>query len=254
MRGSLALLVCAALAVLLVPSLVAAQFDGLPQPPVGAFPQAMVEDAPRQAAAWSPQPTPPVRSQQPYFVPQPPVRSMPAAPAYDPYTDFYLTYHQAAYQAARAEQSPTSITPNRLAPSVQPQSPAHGLQGAYSPAQLSGASMSSMQGQLPYAPTVLAEKPFSDYQPPPAVSPYMNLFRINSGFGTAGDYYLFVRPMFEQQAFNRQSLGQIRDLQSAGQTTQNNLEQLDRRTAPLQNPAGFNYFMDLNRYYPGLSR
>lgn len=67
---------------------------------------------------------------------------------------------------------------------------------------------------MPVGP--VAEKPFSDYRLPPAISPYMNLYRFNPATGV-DNYNLFVRPILEQEAFNRQTAAQLRSLRTATQ-------------------------------------
>ncbi len=62
----------------------------------------------------------------------------------------------------------------------------------------------------------VADKPFSDYRLPPAISPYMNLYRFNPLTGV-DNYNLFVRPILEQEAFNRQTSAQLRSLRMATQ-------------------------------------
>lgn len=104
----------------------------------------------------------------------------------------------------------------------------------------------------------VTEKPFSDYRLPPAISPYMNLYRFNPLTGV-DNYNLFVRPILEQEAFNRQTSAQLRSLRTATQAV---------LTAP---PAGQSgaatgaiwqgqaiqpsaaTFMNLQPYYPAFS-
>lgn len=101
----------------------------------------------------------------------------------------------------------------------------------------------------------VSEKPFSDYRLPPAISPYMNLYRFNPLTGV-DNYNLFVRPILEQEAFNRQTASQLRSLHTATQAA---------LTAPQSGqpslPAGAIWqgqalqpgaatFMNLQPYYP----
>ena len=59
-------------------------------------------------------------------------------------------------------------------------------------------------------------RPFDDYTPPSAVSPYMNLMNNNNNGTDANlfmNYQLFVKPQLEQRRINKQSATAIRNLQ-----------------------------------------
>lgn len=107
------------------------------------------------------------------------------------------------------------------------------------------------------SPAPVAEKPFSDYRLPPAISPYMNLYRFNPLTGV-DNYNLFVRPILEQEAFNRQTTAQLRSLRTATQAV---LAAPAGQSGPatgaiwqgqaLQPSAAT--FMNLQPYYPAFS-
>jgi len=63
----------------------------------------------------------------------------------------------------------------------------------------------------------------------PTVSPYMNLFRNNTG--PLPNYYSLVRPQIQQEAFNAQQVAQQAQQNSA-------LKMLQSQTAPPLTPTG----------------
>jgi hypothetical protein len=92
-----------------------------------------------------------------------------------------------------------------------------------------------------------ASKPFSGYQLPPAVSPYMNLFRSQSRFDNVDNYNTYVRPRLEQDFLNQAFTTQIQSLHGAPQAG----AARGGSQIGLGAPA---YFMNHGAYYPGMSR
>jgi len=123
-----------------------------------------------------------------------------------------------------------------------------------------GASTPSVPVQIApgLATAPVAQKPFSDYRLPPAISPYMNLYRFNPLTGV-DNYNLFVRPILEQEAFNRQTAAQLRSLRAATQAALAGPQSAQPglpsgaiwQGQPLQ-PSGAT-FMNLQPYYPAFS-
>jgi hypothetical protein len=94
-----------------------------------------------------------------------------------------------------------------------------------------------------------AEKPFSRYQSPSGVSPYLNLFR--RGSGSADNYNTLVRPQFEQRYLNQQFGHDIGGLEQTGHMQGLNLQQLNQEYRTPQNVTTPQYYMNLGNYYPG---
>lgn len=150
------------------------------------------------------------------------------------------------YSPAALPVSPTALRA-LSGPSPAPgRVPAGGPTTGYAPA--------SIQPNVGPAPTVVAEKPFSGYAPPPVYSPYMNLFRNDNDRGRINNYYSLVRPMQEQQRINYQTQNTLQSLQSTTRAQGSQLQQIDQRMqAPVPqstNPS----FMNYQNYYPGLAR
>jgi len=101
-------------------------------------------------------------------------------------------------------------------------------------------------------PGALAERPFSDYTPPPIYSPYMELFRTDNNQGRLSNYYYFYKPEVGQQVFNRQTQGSLNSLQSTTRVQGSQLQQVEQRVQPpTQTAPGF---MNFQQYYPGLKQ
>jgi hypothetical protein len=97
------------------------------------------------------------------------------------------------------------------------------------------------------SPLLDTPKPFSDYDQPAAVSPYMELGRISSYAGDIDNYSQFVKPQLERQRASQQVGSQIRQLQT-------NVRALNTETQSLRGVRIPQYFMDYGGYYPALSR
>jgi len=154
------------------------------------------------------------------------------------------TYYNPSSQAAWP-------TPPTGSPGIGTAHPVYGRYGAY--AQATAPAPASI-GQGPSAlRAATGAKPFANFTPRPAVSPYMNLYRADGTFN-ANNYYTLVKPMLEQQRMNQQFRNNIRGLQNTTRTQGSTLQQLDRRANQLQGTAQPRYFMNHRQYYPGLQR
>ena len=82
-------------------------------------------------------------------------------------------------------------------------------------ARSQGSAMNAFeQQQAQMAAAVAPQKAFTNYQPPPpAVSPYMNLFRNDTANGTIDNYTTLVRPALQQINANQQFGNDIFGLQ-----------------------------------------
>lgn len=103
------------------------------------------------------------------------------------------------------------------------------------------------------------EKPFANYTPPRAISPYINLYREPAS--GVDNYNAFVRPIIEQQQLNVQTQYEVSKLQRTSRAQSQNLQMLDRRLNPYQRELsrpttqqGPSQFMNLQQYYPSLQR
>ncbi len=98
-----------------------------------------------------------------------------------------------------------------------------------------------------YSPSVRIPKPYQNYTRPAAVSPYMELGRINSSFGDIDNYNQYVKPRLEQRRANRQVGQQIIGLQNSVRT-------LNRQTQSLRGVIIPQYYMNRGNYYPGFRK
>ena len=96
-------------------------------------------------------------------------------------------------------------------------------------------------------------KPYSNYRPAPAISPYLNLFRFQAGeeFDNVNTYYTQVKPFVDQRFKNTQFGGQISRLKNASRFTSTALQYLGRETRTLQGTALPQYHMNYQGYFPG---
>lgn len=109
----------------------------------------------------------------------------------------------------------------------------------------------TIQSELPAAPITLAEKPFVDYQPPRALSPYLNLNRQSDSLGTVNNYYTLVRPMLEQEATNNKVRTELRSVQTATRIQSQSINQLNRQTNSSYGTTPAAGYMDFQGFYPG---
>ncbi len=103
-------------------------------------------------------------------------------------------------------------------------------------------------------PSVLSTKPFANFTPSSPISPYMNLFRTDTTFGTIDNYNSRVRPLLAQQRVNQQTGNRIRSLQLQSRTRGTQIRQLGQQTQLLQGTARPPAFMDYGGYYPSLGQ
>jgi hypothetical protein len=94
-----------------------------------------------------------------------------------------------------------------------------------------------------------SEKAFNNLKPPPAVSPWLNMFRPNSG--GVDNYNTLVRPEFEQRATNQRFSSQIGGVQGTLNRQGSSLRQLNQETQMMQGIVNPNYFINYGSYYPG---
>jgi hypothetical protein len=91
-------------------------------------------------------------------------------------------------------------------------------------------------------------KPFANYSPPPAISPYMDLFQNNAG--ALDNYNQFVRPRIQQNRANQAFGGQIGGLQRAARRQGAAIHQLNR----IQGTIAPQYFMNYQDYFSGFGK
>jgi hypothetical protein len=117
-----------------------------------------------------------------------------------------------------------------------------------------GTNSSAIRREIPRiglgAGATAASKPFSNYTPPPTVSPYLNLFREDFDGTSDFNYQTLVRPILQQQQINqqveRQSLELARRLQSMAAQSDFNPQGSES-----QFPTGHqSVFMYYGHYYP----
>lgn len=90
-------------------------------------------------------------------------------------------------------------------------------------------------------PPAIPKVPFSDYQPPPAISPWTGLYQFNRN-RSLPDYYQYVRPRMQQEQMGREIVQQqrsIQDLQTASQLTQKGTEVLQAETQGISTAMGY---------------
>ncbi|MEN6405087.1 MAG: hypothetical protein ABFC77_01320 [Thermoguttaceae bacterium] len=97
--------------------------------------------------------------------------------------------------------------------------------------------------------TATQEKAFSGYRPTSGISPYMNLFRRDSG-GTVDNYTTLVRPESDQRFLNQRFGNDIRGLQNSTRTQGINLQNLNQQNRTLQGVGTPQYYMNYGNYYP----
>lgn len=96
------------------------------------------------------------------------------------------------------------------------------------------------------------QKPFADYRPSPALSPYLNLFRTDDGLGTVDNYYTLVKPLVDQKAATRQLGGSLQSLQDRSRLQGAALRALGTETRQLQGITTPQFYMNYGEYYPGI--
>lgn len=88
------------------------------------------------------------------------------------------------------------------------------LAGGPFPGYMTGYGTVQSGGAFGGNASLVGGKPYSQFTRPEAVSPYINLYRPNSALGPAGNYFSLVRPLAQQQQFNRQTSQQLQQIRS----------------------------------------
>lgn len=96
-------------------------------------------------------------------------------------------------------------------------------------------------------------KPYANYTPPPAVSPYFNLYRTDNQAGTINNYYTFVKPQVDQRQANLSFGGEIRGIQS-NQRLQNTAVQRLGKLNQVQGTNAPEFFQNSGAYFPAFNR
>lgn len=95
-----------------------------------------------------------------------------------------------------------------------------------------------------------AQKAFSTYNPfSSGVSPYMNLFRRDTGAGTVDNYTTLVRPALEQRAANQRFNMDIFGLERRARLQQHSLQRMEQTERTLQGIGTPQYYMNYGGYY-----
>lgn len=111
------------------------------------------------------------------------------------------------------------------------------------------ARLSAKHTAAAHAPRATASKPFSNYKRAPAVSPYMDLFRLGTSVGS-DNYNSLVRPQLQQMNTNRQVGRAVRGLQGTTRNQGAAIQNIGRKTG-IATPQRY---MDYGGYYPGMGR
>ena len=90
------------------------------------------------------------------------------------------------------------------------------------------------------------EKPFSGYQTPSGISPYMNIYRSGTNNGTIDNYTTLVKPQLDQRYLNQQYGRDIRGLQGDSRTQGQSLQQQSRQLQGVSTPQ---FYMNYGNYY-----
>jgi len=143
----------------------------------------------------------------------------------------------------------SGVTPYRL-----PASARSSQSGTNVRSPLTGSARPAARNFFPQSSTVSSSrvagaKPFSGYRLPPALSPYINLTRINTS-QDFDNYSLYVRPRLEQQAANQLFGVEIMGLH---QNTRQQTQAL-RRIGQQIGAGAPQYFMNHGAFFPGLAR
>jgi hypothetical protein len=165
-------------------------------------------------------------------------------------TDPALSAPESPWQAPTAEGSATTLGfgSGAAAGRVSPYAlPSRATTGYRSFIDYAGSGVGTQRG--PSAP-LRANKPFTGYRPPPAVSPYLNLFRNDTDGGLVDNYTTLVRPFVDQQMTNQMIGGQIQGLQGATRTQGRALQRMGQQIGT----GAPEYFMNHGAFYGGFGR
>ena len=131
---------------------------------------------------------------------------------------------------------------------------AYGSPQSSSSTSLYGRNTTQYKAAATHARQGGSQKPFSGYREPPAISPYLNLFRNDNNLGTIDNYTTLVRPFVQQRNMNTQVGQQIRGLQNTAVQQNQAIGTLGRETQRLQGVSSPQYYQQYGDFYPGFNR
>jgi hypothetical protein len=99
-----------------------------------------------------------------------------------------------------------------------------------------------------------SRKPFTAIRQSPAISPYLNMFRLDDTDGIANNYSTLVRPEVRQLDTNVRYGGNIRSLENRNILQGAAIGQIGNATRSLQGRPSQDYYMNLSTFYPGFQR
>lgn len=142
-------------------------------------------------------------------------------------------WHAARQQVPVVPTAPDAGAPQRTAPARQ------------APAQIgAGINMGAGAARPP-------SRPFTNYEPPPVVSPFLNLERRDEF--DFDNYNTLVRPFMEQRAQDLQFRNEIQSLQGTVRQRQRAFQQFEQRQQQLDVQRGDfapGTFQDTGRFFP----
>jgi len=109
-------------------------------------------------------------------------------------------------------------------------------------------SSSGLQGATGGSAAAAIQRPFADYQPPPAVSPYLNLYRNDNSFDF-DNYNTLVKPFEEQRRFNNRIRQDVRGLDRMSEQQQQALQRMNRQNQVFQGTTDPRHFQDTGGFY-----
>jgi hypothetical protein len=111
-----------------------------------------------------------------------------------------------------------------------------------------GSHMQSLGGNSVATPPT-PQKAFNGYQAGGGVSPYLNLFRRDSG-GQVDNYSTLVKPAIDQRNANQQFNRDITGLNRSAIMQSSMLQQLNNDNRALQGVSTPQFYMNYGSYYP----
>ena len=104
------------------------------------------------------------------------------------------------------------------------------------------------------AAVVQSRKPFTTIKRSPAVSPYMNLFRVDNEAGAIDNYTTLVRPEVRQINTNVRYGGEIRSLENRNILQGAAIGRIGNATRLLEGRPSQDYYMNLSTFFPGFQQ
>jgi len=104
------------------------------------------------------------------------------------------------------------------------------------------------------AAVVRSRKPFTNVRQSPAISPYLNLYRLDNEGGTIDNYATLVRPEVRQLDTNGRFGGEIRSLENRNIIQGAAIGRLSSTTRRMQGRPSRDYYMNLLNFFPGYQR